>query len=92
MSDSYFGKGMSPRKVMAGGMDGGSFGVSQYPGANGKAHPDRGMATGSTMEQAQRAVGHPVERGKGMHAMQAHPDHGIGSGMRDHFQRGGRKA
>jgi hypothetical protein len=71
------GKGMSPRKAMAGGD--GNFGVPGYPPGNGrKMHPDAAMKTGEkgAMADSDRGVGMPIKHSKDHHPAQAAPDHG----------------
>ncbi len=80
-----YGKGsissnsVNAHKAMAGAMDKGNFGVK--PLAGGVPHPDVKM-------------GHaPMDDGMRMKSTgmgQAAPDHGMGRGMKDHHQRGGK--
>lgn len=73
---SIYGKGTSPRKQMAMGAMGSDFGVSAYPGSNAKAHPDRGMAPGTMMDEANRGVGAPIAHTAGQLPAQSAPRHG----------------
>ena len=70
--------GMSPRKAMAGGADGGSFGVGSYPGSGAKMHPDHMAKTGMKphLEDGDRGVGMPIKHAKGHLPAQAAPHHG----------------
>lgn len=81
------GKGMSPRKMMAGGADSGDFGVRNYPGTNAVHSSDMGMGERGTMDDGARGIGMSVGGGKGMHGMQASPDHGS---PRDSWRREGK--
>lgn len=92
MSVDSFGKmqggaGMSPRKAMAGGAESSAFGVKGYPGSKAVESPMRGMGTKGHMEDGERGIGMSVGGGKGMHGMQASPDHGP---HHDHFVRDGK--
>lgn len=73
------GLGMSPRKAMAGGADGGNFGVASYPGHARRENPDHAMKTGEKghMYDADRGVGMPINHSKDMHPAQAAPRHGM---------------
>ena len=74
------GFGVSPRKSMGMGHgmpSGGNFGVEDHVNAHeGMPSPHKGDGVKPHMEDHERGVGHPIERGKGMMPMQAHPDHG----------------
>ena len=79
---SPYGQGVSPRKVMAGALDKGSFGV----GSPFDPHTTQRDGVGE-LADGQRGVGNPVSR-PGNHPGQAAPDHGdMGT---DHFTRGGK--
>lgn len=72
-----YGKGMSPRKVMA-SSKGDSFGIKAMPG--GKPHPDvsggTGEDRGKRMGDSSRGIGAPISGGKARMPAQAAPDHG----------------
>ncbi len=81
------GKGMSPRKAIAGagydvkGSGHESFGVQNFvDGAinHGGHHPDHvaGVGTGAHLEDHERAIGHPIHHTKHHHPAQAAPHHG----------------
>lgn len=85
-----YGKGSSPasgmnaHKAMAGAGMSGNMGVSPYP-ARSASHPDVNM-THEPMADSFRSA--PVKGRGGM--MQGAADHGMGKGVKDHFQRGGK--
>lgn len=85
-----YGKGstgsdaMNQHKAMAGAGMKGSFGVTEYPGRVAK-HPDIGMSHEAMADSARS----PASPGKGFPMMGA-PDHGMGKGHPDHFDRGGK--
>lgn len=72
--------GISPRKAMASGKMGGSFGVESFAQANragGPSNADHMAGTGSKMmDDGSRGIGDRVMHTKGMHGAQAAPDHG----------------
>ena len=68
------GKGMSPRKAMAGGADGGNFGVGKIVNKAGE-HPDRNMGH-EPMADSDRAIGDPIHHSRDMLPAQAAPKHG----------------
>lgn len=76
------GKGMSPRKAMASGVDvgGGNFGVAPFHEAQGHSgpHPDHtaGVHMAGAMADGDRAIGDSVTHTKGHHPAQAAPNHG----------------
>lgn len=74
------GGGIKQRKMMAmghGPLSGGSFGVVDHAFEHdGITSEDKGLGEKAHMADHERAIGHPIERGKGMMPMQAHPDHG----------------
>lgn len=84
-----YGKGgvsssdLNQHKRLAGAGMKGSMDVSPYPGRT-MTHPDIGMKH-VAMDDSMRAVTPP---GKGM-PRQGAPDHGMGKGAKDHFNRGG---
>lgn len=86
--DSMYGKSMSPRKVMAGGMTSGNFGVRPMPSTGAKGRPEMKMAPGSMMDDANRGIGTPVGGGKNAMPAQSHPSHGPASDMG--WMRGGK--
>lgn len=67
-------------KLLAGAGMSGNFGVSSYPGRADK-HPDIGMSHECLPDSARSA---PIGEKQGA------PDHGIGTGVSDHFTRGGK--
>jgi len=71
---------MNAHKDMAGAGSKGNFGVGAYPGRTA-SHPDRGMKH-DVLPDSARSAAH--------NGMQGAPDHGIGKGVADHFQRGGK--
>ena len=68
---------MNAHKMMAGAGSSGNFGVAAYPGRSDK-HPDHGMSHDTLPDSARSAC-----CGDKMGA----PDHGIGTGAKDHFRR-----
>lgn len=86
-------KGMSPRKAMASGEDGGgNFGCCSYQEDHGgppETHPDAVARTGAkgAMEDGERGIGGAIHHHEHMHPAQAAPDHGHthpGGHMRHH--------
>lgn len=77
-SDGMAGeKGMSPRKMMAGGAESGNFGVGSFEKMNGNVKSgNTGMATKGHMADHQRGIGMSVKSGGDTHPNQAAPDHG----------------
>jgi hypothetical protein len=65
---------MSPRKQMAGGEAGGTFGVGKI--ANPIAHPDRTMDTSKSMPEASRGTAPAMSRGPGMMKATRNSDQG----------------
>lgn len=76
---------VNSHKKMAGAMMSGNFGVQKHPG-NPTMHPDVGMKH-DAMSDGSRGAGPGI--GSGM-AKQAAPDHGMGSGMKDSWNRAGK--
>lgn len=71
---------MNAHKRMAGADQSGNFGVKPAPGRVAM-HPDMGMA-GKTLSDTERCPPHGDKMGQ--------PDHGVGKGAKDHFERGGK--
>ena len=73
---------MNAHKAMAGAGSSGTFGCGTFP-CKPVAHPDASMSH-AAMDDGMR--GAPPAKG----GRQASPNHAEGSGMRDHFNRGGK--
>lgn len=83
-------KGMSPRKQMAMGSKGESFGVKSYESMHGGAmHPDQGMSH-APMDDGSRGIGGAIHHTKGHLPAQAAPNHGPThhKGHMDHHTKG----
>lgn len=75
---------MNQHKKMAGAARTDNFGVGKFPSRE-YAHPDIGKFDDKTMDEGARM---PAVKGNGR-LMQASPDHAIGAGHVDHFDRDG---
>lgn len=84
MADKVHYSSINAHKKMAGADQSGGFGVGKGFASAG-SHPDVGMKHDPMDDGARMPA---VKGGNGM--MQGAPDHGVGKGYRDHFQRDGK--
>ena len=76
---------MNAHKAMAGAGSSGNFGIKPLPQRDA-THPDLGMKH-DAMDDGMRS---PAVKGGEGRMMQGSPDHGMGKGVKDHFDRAGK--